>query len=451
MRDLVVFTLFVGILPLCFLRPWVGLCTFNWLAYNRTQDLTWGFARTLPISQMVAIMTILGWLAMEFRPLRLRSWFAKAMVVLLLWTLASMVMTGLNWELQGRRFSDFFKVVFTCLLSAALIQDRRRLKVMMAVIALGLGFFSLKNGLLFCLGSKSIIGPGGMMKDNNDFGLALAMNAPLLWYLADEMRDLKHGERIRMVMKVAFWLNFLAIMSTGSRGAFLSVSVAVFMISMKTRYKVPAMVGVAVLGLLAATFAPQEYKDRISTIFQSAEEQDESVQGRFVSWKVAWNMIQRHPVEGIGLNQMVKKYNSYTDGVLNEHGGTEHYARVTHNTYLQIWAEVGTPAMLLFLFLLFGSILRLEVLARRWKRSGDLWIVPYCNAIQVSLITFSVGATFLNRSHFDLLYQYVAILTVMPVVVAAERVVEKRRRRSGPRVAEEVWVRHKDPFVRVGT
>ena len=41
----------VGLLPLCYLRPWVGVCVFSWLAYNRTQDLTWGFARVLPISQ----------------------------------------------------------------------------------------------------------------------------------------------------------------------------------------------------------------------------------------------------------------------------------------------------------------------------------------------------------------------------------------------------------------
>lgn len=450
MRDVVVFTLFIGILPLCFLRPWVGLCTFNWLAYNRTQDLTWGFARTLPISQLVAVMTILGWLSMEFRPLRLRSIFAKAMIVLLVWTLASMLVTGLNWELQGRRYSDFAKVVFTCLLSAALINDRKRLKVMMAVISLGLGFFSLKNGLLFCLGSRSIIGPGGMMKDNNDFGLALAMNTPLLWYLADEMRDLKHGERIRLFMKGAFYLNFLAIMSTGSRGAFLSVSVAVFLIAMKTRYKVPAIVGVLMIGLLGATFAPAEYKERISTIFQSAEKQDESVQGRFVSWKVAWNMIKRHPVQGIGLNQMVKKYNNYTDGILNENGGTEHFARVTHNTYLQIWAEVGTPAFLIFLFLVLGTVVRLEVLIRRWKNTADAWAVNYCNGIQVSMSVFFVGATFLNRSHFDLVYQYVAIVTVLPLVVAVERRVSKPRR-SGPRVAETVWVRHKDPFVRVGS
>src|SRR5262249_8185898 len=82
-RDIVVFTLFVVLLPVCLLRPWLGLMVFSWLAYNRTQDLTWGFARGLPISELVAIAFIVGWLIWEYRPLISRDPRLKAMVALL--------------------------------------------------------------------------------------------------------------------------------------------------------------------------------------------------------------------------------------------------------------------------------------------------------------------------------------------------------------------------------
>ena len=62
MRDVVVFVLFITLLPTCFLKPWFGVMAFSWLAYNRTQDLTWGFARLLPISNTIAIAMIAGWL-----------------------------------------------------------------------------------------------------------------------------------------------------------------------------------------------------------------------------------------------------------------------------------------------------------------------------------------------------------------------------------------------------
>lgn len=160
-------------------------------------------------------------------------------------------------------------------------------------------------------------------------------------------------------------------------------------------------------------------------------------------------MIQGNPVFGIGINKTVKEYNNYTQGIVNEVGTNDHFARVTHNSYLQIWAESGTPAYLLFMFMCVGTILWLEFAWRRFRRSGDTWILPYCHAIEVAFISFMIGATFLNRSHFDLIYQLVAITSILPVVVENERRTSKVRR-AGPRLADVVEVDHRDPFVRVG-
>jgi len=451
MRDVIVFSLFIAVLPLCFLRPWVGLCTFTWLAYNRTQDLTWGFARTLPLSQLIAIFMLLGWLIVEFRPVKLRGPYTKAMIALLIWIGISMLVTGLDWGLQGRRYTEFSKVVLISLITGSLTINRTRLKTIMAVIACALGFYGFKNGLLLMTGSRSIAGPGGMLKDNNDFALAMIMVVPMLYYLADEMRDLPYGFYIRRFMKAAFVLTFLAVVSTGSRGGFLSLSVAVFLMAMKTRYKLPALGLIAVLGVVGFVATPADYRERILTIFSSSEEQDDSVQGRFVSWRVAGNMIEANPVFGIGMNQTIKQYNDYTQDIVNKQGSNQHYARVTHNSYLQIWAESGTPAYLLFMFICVGSIVSLELMWRRYRRKGDLWVLPYCHAIQVSLCSYVIGATFLNRSQFDLVYQLVVVVSVIPVVVANERQVRAaHERRLGPRVANEVEIDHRDSFVKVG-
>lgn len=450
MRDVVVFLLFAGVLPLCFIRPWVGLCTFSWLAYNRTQDLTWGFARTLPFSQLVAIFMILGWLVIEFRPIRLNGYLPKVMLALLIWIGVSMLASGLNWELQGRRYTELAKVILISVLTGAMVVNRTRLRTLMAIIAVGLGFYGFKNGLLLMMGSRSIRGPGGMLLDNNDFALAMVMNVPLLFYLADEMLPLKHGRLICRFMKASFYLSFLAIVSTGSRGGLLSLAFGMGLMAMKTKWKIPALGSMVLAAAVGSIFLPQDYKDRVASMFVSADEQDGSVQGRFVSWQVAGNMIQAKPLFGIGLNKMVKEYNNYTQGLVNEDGTTEHFARVAHNSYLQIWAESGTPAYLLFMIMCVGTIVWLEVAWRRYRRSGDGWVVPYCHAIQVCFCSYMLGATFLNRSHFDLIYQLVVVVSILPVVVAAERRANVRRRR-GPGIAQEVVVDHRDPFTRVGT
>ncbi len=452
MRDIVVFLLFVGILPLSVIRPWLGICAFTFLAYNRTQDLTWGFARTLPLSQLIAIAMVIGWLAVEFRPIPIRYHRIKAMIGLMIVVTLSIVMNRVRWDTQGDKYSDLVKVLFVSLLTGAMLINRHRLRVILAVMAVALGFYGAKNGLMYALGSKSIAGPGGMLKDNNDFALAMVMNFPLLYYLGKEMRPLKYGKYISLFMKAACWMSLLTIMSTGSRGAFLSLGVASMLMAYKTKWKVPAMAALVMLALVGAALAPQEYKERISSMFVSAEEQDDSVQGRFTSWLVATNMIKGNPVFGIGFNNMVHEYNRYTQGIYNEEGTTEHFARVAHNSYFQIWAESGTFAYLLFMFMVVGSIISLELLWRRSKGTPDEWITPYCHGIQVSMCAFMVGATFLNRAHFDFIYQLVVIATVLPTILANERVTERvTAPRRGPGPARSVWVRHGNPFMKVTT
>ncbi|GJM20155.1 MAG: hypothetical protein DHS20C15_00700 [Planctomycetota bacterium] len=453
MRDLVVFFLFVMVLPISFMRPWVGVCAFTFLAYNRTQDLTWGFARTLPLSQFIAIAMLLGWLFIEFKPLPLRNKRVLAMVGLLAFVTFSMLLNNFSWELQGTRYTDLVKVILVSLLTGALLTTRERLRQITAVMAVGLGFFGFKNGVMFLLGSRSIIGPGGMLRDNNDFALAMVMNLPLLWYLGTDVLRMRAGHYTHMFLRVmlrgALIFTPLTIVSTGSRGAFLSTSVGALAVAWNTKWKVPALVGIVLIGMLGFTFAPAEYKARIMTIFDKAEEQDGSVQGRFTSWKVAGNMIVANPGTGIGFNRMVKEYNNYTTGIKNEEGTEEHFARVAHNSYLQIWAESGTPAYMLFMGMVVGTVLSMMHLARRARKEGMDWAANYASAIQVSTICYLVGATFLNRAHFDFIYQLVIIGSCLPRVMEHERT-HFGALRSGPRIAQGVTVRHPNPFVNVG-
>ncbi len=453
MRDVVVFFLFVYILPQCFLRPWVGLMAFSFLAYNRTQDLTWGFARSLPISQFIAMATLAGWLMVEPRPLSVRD--PRNRIQWILWLIigVSIFLNEIRWDTQWNRYVELGKVILMAQLTAAMIVNRERLRHMMLVVGVGLGFFGVKNGLLFCLGSRTIIGPGGMLKDNNDLALALCMNIPVLWYMAPEVRKtLPNGNFWYLACRGAAGLTVLAIASTGSRGGALSLAVTAFMMSMKTRFKMPAMIAVVFVGMAGLALAPKEYTQRLSTISFDVSKLDESAKGRILSWKVATNMIKENPVLGIGFNNMVFEYPRYTGGVYVKGGVKEVVHRVAHNSYFQIWAESGTLAYLGWMFMIISTILFMRRTAARARGSDDDWVVPYCNAIECMFYGFLVGATFLNRAHFDLIYQVIATATALPLVIRVER--ERRRKESnkGPVTrANEAWVRHSDPFVKVTT
>ena len=71
---------------------------------------------------------------------------------------------------------------------------------------------------------------------------------------------------------------------------------------------------------------------------------DRNVQERFVFWQDALKIVRDHPVFGLGggaFEETYRRYQSYY------YSSTQ-----THNHYVQMWAEVGTVG--LFIFLLYG-------------------------------------------------------------------------------------------------
>ena len=68
-----------------------------------------------------------------------------------------------------------------------LINSPYRLKALVWVIALSLGFYGVKGGIFTATtgGGYQVRGPeGSFISGNNEIGLALAMTAPLLYFLS---------------------------------------------------------------------------------------------------------------------------------------------------------------------------------------------------------------------------------------------------------------------------
>jgi len=61
-RDLLLVATLFALVPVSFLRPWIGVLAWFWVAYFVPQSFTWGFGRNLPIAMMVAVATLLGYL-----------------------------------------------------------------------------------------------------------------------------------------------------------------------------------------------------------------------------------------------------------------------------------------------------------------------------------------------------------------------------------------------------
>ncbi len=446
MRDIVVTVIIVGLMPVCFRRPFVGLCVFSWLAYMRVQDLAWGWARDMRWSFYVAILTFAGFFLLRERGKRMflndaRSYIMIALVVL---SGIGVALSVAPDDYQFKRYLEFVKIVAVSLFTTAVVRNREQLRILLWVIALSLAFYGVKSGIwgILTLGrSQILIGPGGMLADSNDLSLAMAMAVPMLYHLGWTER--------RPELRRAFWfavpLTMITVGLTHSRGGFLSLATALAFLIWRSRNRLLGLLAGLLVAGAAFVLAPESYKERLATLADPVAEG--SAASRLRAWGIATRMALDNPFLGVGFGKFQQHYVEYAiDPTEKELAGKN---IVAHSSYLQIWAECGSLALLLY-FVLIGASFWTCWTVRRMaeRRYYSSWMQNYAALFEASLATFVVGSSFLNRAHFDLFYHWVALIMVFGVIAMREMKDDTRYPRRGPALRQPSAARRPPGFAR---
>jgi probable O-glycosylation ligase (exosortase A-associated) len=410
----------------------------------RAQDLAWGAARSFRFSFWVAILMLVGWVFYERRPFMRRDIRCYLLIMLAVWVFLSIMAKTVADTIYYlapvmQKYVEFVKVVAIALFTTGVVDSKKRLWILVGVIAASFGFYGVKGAIWGAMtGGRIIQGPGGMMKDNNDLCLALNMNIPFLYYLAWTVKS----PRWRLALLGSVFLTVCTIVLTTSRGGFVTLAALFVTLVLKSRRKMFGFSFGAVAALVFLLSLPKDYVARLQTI--KTPEEEASAKARLDSWMTALKMVKVNPVFGVGFYNFRTVFPMYD---VDPKGGVHSVARVAHNSYLQLWAESGTPALILFLCTLGYTLYRMSRL-RRWNRlmRGPLWVTNFSHMVQCSVIAFLAGGTFLNRAHFDFLYHLIAI-SVCLELVARKEVLAQRNQGPRPLSRNEILVRSNDPFL----
>ena len=234
-RDIVVTLIVVGSLPFCLTRPWIGILMWSWIGYMNPHRLTWSFAYTMPFAMMVAVATLTGLLFTRERkplPKTIETYLLLALWVLfVISTLGAYNPTG-AWD-QLDKVSKILLVTFITML---LFQDAYKLKLLLYVMALSIGFYGLKGGIWAIVtgGGNSVLGPpDSFIAGNTEIGLAINMVIPLLVLL------IRFEERrwVKMGLRATLFFSIPAVLFTYSRGAVVGLGVVLTLMFVKSKAK----------------------------------------------------------------------------------------------------------------------------------------------------------------------------------------------------------------------
>jgi O-antigen ligase len=125
---------------------------------------------------------------------------------------------------------------------------------------------------------------------------------------------------------------------------------------------------------------------------------------RYESWEAGLNIIKTRPLLGVGLNKFVSAYYDYSPEA--------EIAHVAHSAYIQIAAECGIFAGLMFL------MLNINMFYQYWRHRSikndkvDTLLLYSGDAAIASLLGYFTCSIFLDLAWYEIFY-YLLVLSII--------------------------------------
>lgn len=406
MRDILI-TLIVVVGCLYTLKKtYIGILLWSWLSYMNPHRLAYGFAYSTPFAQITAIVLIVcTFISKQKQAIPVNNitipWFC-----FILWMSLTTAFAFFP-DVAIEQYIKVIKIQLLIFITIMLITDMEKLKHLLWVIVLSIGYYSVKGGIFTILtgGEHRVWGPSAsFIEENNSLAIAVLMTIPImifLWQCTNKIW-IKHG------LLFAILTSAFTVFGSQSRGAFLAVAVFAVFYWSKSKNKIITGAILAILASIILTFMPESWHKRMETI--NTYEQDASAMGRLNAWEYAYNVANDN-ILGLGF----ESWSALTFAMYAPNPADVHAA---HSIYFSVLADHGWIGLLLYLAIFFMAWRRLSSIIKRTSQVSSLKeIENLSKMMQASFIAYFVGGAFLSLSYFDLPWHLVSFVVIIDRII----------------------------------
>lgn len=424
MRDLMMLMAMMFAVPIALSNAFAAYLVWGWTAVITVPYYLYGFMGSVRYNLLFAVVTlmliVLGKVK-EKGQFTLNSTSALILLFMAHCTVSA-VLASSSARDNFSIYLDLVKSITYCMVMFLFVNSRVRLHAMLVVIALGLGFHGLVEGLktLVSAGGHKVIGlPSSKMSDNNHFGVAMAMALPILLYLYQYSK----WRMVRLGFLGVLAATVLAIVGSNSRGAFLAMSVFAGVLVLTSRRKVLALTLVSVGVALVLVLSPAAWFERIESIGNAGE--DTSFMGRVDAWNISTALALQNPVFGTGFHAMLSPDLWFSvrpnQGLLSGIAPPVQQAspRAAHSIYFEVLGDLGFVGLTLFLAIIGNALLGVRKIRRLAARAGPsmLWARDMADCLGLSLVVFAVGGAGVSLAYFETFYVVIFLIEVLKQTV----------------------------------
>jgi O-antigen ligase len=323
-------------------------------------------------------------------PPYLRTWQARLFGVLYLWATASCFTRGFGWRSGSWMSYTSFVLLFFMVLSIVdtLAKVRWVLFSVNAAVALG-ALRIIEEWWQLGRGNPSYRA-GISVGDNNTFSTTAALCLPFVFLMVLYSR--KRWERLFYGACLA--LSLIGVTLCASRGGTLAIVVAFLCVVARSRRRLRNLILVSLMVVPPMILSPSSSLHRF---LRPASYDEASVQYHLIAWKAGLRMIRTYPLLGIGLGNFKPMMHWYAPP------GTQG-PWVGHNTLLEIAAELGLPALGVFVGILVFAYRSLGGAGKRARVAGDRTMYLATLGLQAGLVGYLAGACFISAEYTKLFW-----------------------------------------------
>lgn len=272
-------------------------------------------------------------------------------------------------------------------------------------------------------GLARIAGQG--MFDANDIGMVILMGMPLARLVQQTA-----GRVGRLVSSAILFTSPITIALTGSRGALVGFIVVLPMMLMSVQ-QISAARRFGILGAMAvvlAVSAPAGYWQQMETTLNAEEDYNYSSDyGRIPIAKRGIGYMMQYPFFGLGVRNFPRAEGTISPIAAERASKGLSLMWVSpHNTFVQVGAELGIPALILWIWMLVAGVVGLLRLRDRLPPSWEhgpphrRFLRDACQLLPVSFVAFAISSFFLTHLYTAPIYILLALAAGLLVLVRQE-------------------------------
>ena len=254
----------------------------------------------------------------------------------------------------------------------------------------------------------------GTVGDANELAAALVAGLALAAAMA---LSRARTSAVRLACAAVIPLSLAGIMFSLSRGGLVALgAAAIVTVLIAGRWRLPATIAAFLVSAATLFYflflASLPAKERVTEVGTGT--------GRLDLWSIGLRMLGAHPVAGVGAGNFPDSSIHYLlqPGLIHRADFIITTPKVAHNTYLQVFAELGIPGGVLFLVIVATACWCTLGAARIAARSGALELEILARGVFVATAGFLTASFFISENYSKLMW---LLLALGPALLAVAR------------------------------